>query len=95
MRIKTDPALAVEPKCSSTDHSLVSGCELVDSRRDDKKSYEIEVLQRRIKILVTPSQDMFPKFTKGDNPFTVFVSRSMPIGVLQHKILLALINQSG
>jgi hypothetical protein len=75
--------------------SGISGCELVDSKMGDPGAYEIEVLLRRIKILVTPNQEMFPKFTRGENPFTVYVTRNMSIGVLQHKILLGLINQSG
>ena len=47
------------------DESLASGCELIDSKQGDPAAHEVEVLLRRIKILVTPNQDMFPKFTKG------------------------------
>ena len=83
IRIKTDPALAVEPTSGPVeDESLASGCELIDSKQGDPSAHEVEVLLRRIQILVTPNQEMFPKFTKGENPFTVYVSRTMPIGVL-------------
>lgn len=81
VKIKTEPN--IERKSGSTeDLSAYSGCELVESKAPEGGVYEVEVNLRRIKILITPNQEMFPKFLRGENPFTVFVTKTMPVGAL-------------
>jgi len=82
VKIKTDTNIEPRKSGSTEGLSLYSGCELVESRATEGGAYEVEVNLRRIKILITPNQEMFPKFPRGENPFTVYVTKTMPIGVL-------------
>jgi hypothetical protein len=97
IKLKTDPSVKRLISGTTDGISEISGLELIDSKKCEipETLHEVEVNLRRIKIVLTPNQAMFPTFPKGENPFTVYISSTATIGVLHHKILLGLINQSG